>query len=119
MSGTNNDVDYFVVDVSISMEHLVLAATDLGLGTCWIGRFNEEKVKEVSTQKPKDIVSEKLSKKVILKLQERLTELGYNPGPIDGIWGKKTETALKKFQEDNSLPVTGKLDEATKEKLDL
>jgi nitroreductase len=29
------------------MQQLVLAATDLGLGTCWIGAFGESKVKEL------------------------------------------------------------------------
>jgi nitroreductase len=47
LSGTRNDIKYFVVDVAIAMEHLVLAATDLGLGTCWIGAFNEAKVKQI------------------------------------------------------------------------
>ena len=42
---------------------------------------------------------------------------GYNPGPVDGVWGKKTESALKKFQQDNGLSVTGKLDEKTQKKL--
>ena len=46
-SGFRNDIDYFIVDVSIALEHLVLAATDKGLGTCWIGGFNEKKVKEI------------------------------------------------------------------------
>ncbi|MFC2016360.1 nitroreductase family protein [Chloroflexota bacterium] len=31
---------YCDVDVSIAMDHLILAATDLGLGTCWIGAFD-------------------------------------------------------------------------------
>lgn len=35
------------VDAAIAMEHLVLAATALGLGACWIGSFSEEKVREV------------------------------------------------------------------------
>lgn len=73
----------------------------------------EEKVEEGTVEtKPK-----KLSKEDILKLQKKLTELGYNPGPVDGIWGRKTEDVLKKFQQDNGLSVTGKLDEETKEKL--
>ena len=46
-SGYRNDISYFIVDVSIAFEHLVLAATDKGLGTCWIGGFNEKKVKEI------------------------------------------------------------------------
>ncbi len=46
-SGSRNQQPYYMVDVAIAMEHLVLAATDLGLGTCWIGGFEEPKVKEL------------------------------------------------------------------------
>jgi len=46
-SGVRNDIYYFIVDVSIALEHIVLAATDKGLGTCWIGGFSEKKVKEL------------------------------------------------------------------------
>ena len=46
-SGSKNGMDYYLVDVAISMEHLVLAATNLGLGTCWIGGFDEVKVKKI------------------------------------------------------------------------
>ena len=46
-SGSKNGMDYYLVDVAISMEHLVLAATNLGLGTCWIGGFDEKKVKKI------------------------------------------------------------------------
>ena len=34
--------NYRDVDVAIAMDHLILAATDLGLGTCWVGAFNPE-----------------------------------------------------------------------------
>jgi len=34
-------------DVMIAGEHMVLAAAALGYGTCWIGAFNEQKVKEI------------------------------------------------------------------------
>jgi nitroreductase len=36
---------WHVVDVSIAMENMVIAATAEGLGTCWIGSFDEAKVK--------------------------------------------------------------------------
>ena len=37
-----------VVDPTIAMEHMILAATNLGLGTCWIGRLGrDEQVKNV------------------------------------------------------------------------
>ena len=35
------------VDVTIAMDHLILAATELGLGTCWIAAFNPAAAKEV------------------------------------------------------------------------
>jgi nitroreductase len=35
------------IDVSIAMEHMVLVAEELGLGTCWIGWFDEGKVKKL------------------------------------------------------------------------
>jgi nitroreductase len=45
-SGKQNGIDYYTVDVAIALEHLVLAAADVGLGACWIGGFHEEKIKE-------------------------------------------------------------------------
>ena len=40
-------VDYLGVDIAIVMDHLILAATDEGLGTCWIGAFNKDVAREV------------------------------------------------------------------------
>jgi nitroreductase len=34
------------IDVSIAVTHMILRAADLGLGTCWLGSFYEDKVKE-------------------------------------------------------------------------
>jgi len=49
----------------------------------------------------------------VLDLQQRLRALGYDPGPIDGIFGPLTERALRRYQQDRSLQPTGALDEAT------
>ncbi|MFQ5965500.1 MAG: nitroreductase family protein [Candidatus Scalinduaceae bacterium] len=38
---------YFDVDVAIAMDHLILAASAEGLGTCWIAAFKPKVVKEV------------------------------------------------------------------------
>ncbi len=38
---------YVDVDVSIAMDHLILAAADQGLGTCWIGAFDPAAAREV------------------------------------------------------------------------
>ena len=40
-------------------------------------------------------------------LQESLTKLGYNPGPIDGIFGPKTDVAVRSFQKSKGLVVDG------------
>ena len=35
------------IDVAIALEHICLQATELGLGSCWIGSFNPDKVKVI------------------------------------------------------------------------
>jgi len=39
--------NWHVVDTAIAMQNIVLAATGEGLGTCWIGSFNEDRVKKL------------------------------------------------------------------------
>jgi nitroreductase len=36
-----------MVDVAIAMDHLILQATELGLGTCWIAAFDPQAAREV------------------------------------------------------------------------
>jgi len=55
----------------------------------------------------------------VYQIQRKLKDQGYNPGPLDGIWGQKTEEAVKGFQRDNGLAPTGEIDQATKAQLDL
>jgi nitroreductase len=37
----------YPIDLSIAFTHMMLRATDLGLGTCWLGAFNEKKIKQI------------------------------------------------------------------------
>ncbi|MBU3202768.1 nitroreductase family protein [Clostridium algidicarnis] len=46
-SGEDDNKSYFMLDCGIAMEHLILAATNEGYGTCWIGSFDEETVSKV------------------------------------------------------------------------
>jgi nitroreductase len=41
----HDNKNYTDVDCAIAIDHMSLAATDLGLGSCWIGAFNPEMVK--------------------------------------------------------------------------
>ncbi|MFO7914147.1 MAG: nitroreductase family protein [Candidatus Krumholzibacteriales bacterium] len=67
------------VDVGIAMEHLVLAAEAEGLGTCWIGAFMEEEVREILGV-PGEV-------KIVA-----LTPLGYPEG-------ERTHTGRKKLED--------------------
>ena len=37
----------YAVDVSIAITHMMLAAVEEGLGTCWIGMFSQDRVREI------------------------------------------------------------------------
>jgi len=41
------DIDYAHIDLGIAAEHICLQAADLGLGTCILGWFNEQPIKEL------------------------------------------------------------------------
>ena len=40
---------YNIQDTAAAIENMLIAATDLGLGTCWIGAFEEDKIKSAFT----------------------------------------------------------------------
>jgi nitroreductase len=44
-SGKMKDQNYYLVDIGISMQQLCLEAWNQGLGTCWIGWFDEDKIR--------------------------------------------------------------------------
>lgn len=50
-------------------------------------------------------------------VQKKLSKLGYYSGPIDGIIGPKTITALRLFQQNQYLQTTGYLDLLTIKRL--
>jgi protocatechuate 3,4-dioxygenase beta subunit len=45
------------------------------------------------------------------RVQQQLTNLGYDPGPVDGLIGPMTRNAIRGFQEDQKLPVNGQPDD--------
>jgi len=54
-----------------------------------------------------------MSKETVREAQMALKNKGMDPGPIDGMMGPKTMSALREFQTQNHLQATGKLDERT------
>jgi hypothetical protein len=49
--------------------------------------------------------------------QDRLQAAGFDPGPLDGVFGSRTREALRRYQASRGLPATGALDEATRQAL--
>lgn len=49
----------------------------------------------------------------VRRLQNLLASRGFNPGPIDGIFGSRTESAVRAAQSQSRLPVTGVADVRT------
>ncbi|MGZ7208608.1 MAG: nitroreductase family protein [Methanobacterium sp.] len=71
--------NYADVDATIVMDHIILTATSLGLGTCWIGAFDAEAVR------------------IILKLPDGVEPLVFTPigYPAD----EKSEKKRKELSE--------------------
>jgi nitroreductase len=40
-------IHYHQIDLGIAMEHMVLRATEMGIGSCWIGWFKEKPIKKI------------------------------------------------------------------------
>lgn len=47
LGGMLRSVKYNLIDMGITCDHLTLQAAELGLGTCWLGWFNEKKLKKL------------------------------------------------------------------------
>jgi peptidoglycan hydrolase-like protein with peptidoglycan-binding domain len=57
---------------------------------------------------PSPIVAEVPSKGLVREMQFLLMAKGINPGPIEGIYGEKTENAIREYEKQNHLVQTGR-----------
>ena len=55
----------------------------------------------------------------VREAQRVLEDLGYRPGPVDGVVGHRTQAALARYQRAERIPVTGLLDAETMVRLDI
>ncbi len=81
VGGMFRGTKYYLIDIGIACEHFILEAEDLGLGTCWIGWFNEEAVKSILNipqQKKIDIL-------IALGYYDREKARSHSKEPIDRI----------------------------------
>ncbi len=64
-----------------------------------------------------DVDMDDIDRDDVKRVQQALMERGYYNGPIDGIAGDKTRSSVREFQQDEDLPVTGRINAATLEEL--
>jgi hypothetical protein len=66
------------------------------------------KLKPYKSQQPvKKIIRSR--EDIIKEVQSGLASLGYKPGPADGVMGKKTQMAIKAFQQKVGIPIDGQI----------
>ena len=78
---------------------------DVGKNT-WNTLFPLQNQKE-NSEWPRYYIAKGMSDGNVSIIQTRLSNLGYSIGPIDGIFGEKTEIAIKDFQKTNHLDDDG------------
>lgn len=81
----------------------------LALEIAWLNLLNEGGC--ISDERQADALEQLTA--YTLALQTDLQRAGYDPGPIDGVYGPQTVAAVEKLQTDSGLAVTGFVDEAT------
>jgi hypothetical protein len=58
-----------------------------------------------------------LSADELASVNRALTSKGYKPGPAGSMMSSQTQEAIRAFQKDNNLPITGTIDQRTADKL--
>jgi peptidoglycan hydrolase-like protein with peptidoglycan-binding domain len=87
---------------------LLPAAAAAGAGTPFTGIHPEAAYPDPRERPTPDPYSD-----FIGRVQERLHELGFDAGPVNGDFGSKTQAALAQFQLSVVLPASGQLDDPT------
>lgn len=73
--------------------------------------YNFPQSSQAPTKSPASSTPKKPSAQHTKETQQILTELGYDPGPIDGQYGRRTAGAVKAFQGDVGLSQDGWIDQ--------
>lgn len=101
------DIDMYFFD---PVELLKLNSTSFELDNgqkLEITKFITKKLDELKEKKKEEEKKPKLTaKEVVALIQKRLQEIGCNPGPADGVWGRRTQAAAVLFAQTAKLPTS-------------
>ena len=85
-------------------------------GLAYAGGNNPDKARDTVTVHDDHVhvqTARSVSREETMEMQRALTARNLYQGPIDGVWGPKTESAVRNFQTQSGIDVTGKLDDRT------
>ncbi len=60
-----------------------------------------------ANRQPDKTISHMSRRQRVREIQKGLRHLGFNPGPVDGLMGKKTATAIRAFEQSRRMKITG------------
>jgi peptidoglycan hydrolase-like protein with peptidoglycan-binding domain len=72
-----------------------------------VGAHAARAAEPLPIETPIDAMPPQMARAYVIGLQEELVAHGYNPGPVDGEFGSRTERAIRQYQQDAGLLVTG------------
>ena len=85
-------------------------------GLAYAGGNNPDKARDTVTVHDEHVqvqTQRSVSREETMEMQRALTARNLYQGPIDGVWGPKTESAVRNFQTQSGIEATGRLDERT------
>jgi len=96
---------------ALGVENGRLLSTSAPRHMNWPERAPAKPVRVVSSDLPviPAAANPKGYRPMVEETERRLADLGYDPGPVDGILTWKTREALRAYQTDSALPVNGRM----------
>ena len=113
-SGTDSAVRSFQKDAGLAVDGIVGAKTWSALQSGDSSSRGSSSSRDTTATRSLKIGSRGTE---VANLQQRLKDLGYTIGKVDGIFGSQTQKAVKAFQKDNGLVADGIAGPKTIEKL--
>lgn len=94
-------------------QHQLQVTGQLNEATAATLGLNPSSLLAAATPAPATPPADHLLPASVRAVQARLGTLGFYNGPVDGVWGQGTETAIQGFQRARGLPSDGQLGPAT------
>ena len=88
---------------SVLVVGVIGVLTIIGSGAPNQSNVRQSELELGSVQVPGDL------KEKTRDVQQFLTDKGYDPGPVDGMMGRRTSSAIRSYQENNGLNITGQV----------